>query len=153
MKNALLLLFLILSMQSGIAQGIRYSLNEEKGYYVQFKGLCQVWLRHTDLNPGSTVNGYSVDNYSDISIRRLRFQVFGQLSERVFFYSQFGQNNYNFMSPQFEGAFFHDATLEYYFSRQLHVGGGLTAWNGLLRNASPSIGTIMPLVVPSMMCK
>lgn len=133
-----------------IAQnGLRFSLDRDnEDRYIVFKGLGQIWLRHTDLNPGSTINGYEVGDYSDISIRRLRFQVYGQITDKVFFYTQFGQNNFNFMSPKFTGSFFHDATLEYHLDKKLHLGTGLTAWNGLLRHSSPSIGSIMSLDAP-----
>lgn len=135
--------------QAGAPKELKFALNEDGSNYIRFTGLAQVWLRHTGMNPGTTINGYNKESYSDISIRRLRFQMYGQLSDRVFFYTQFGQNNFNFQSTKFTGAFFHDALLEYAVDQQkLSFGAGLAGWSGLSRYASPSIGSILSLDAP-----
>lgn len=137
------------SLSQSSPEEVRLSLDESGDRYLRFTGLAQMWFRHTQMNPGSTVNGEPVSQYSDISIRRLRFQVYGQLTDRVFFYTQFGQNNFNFHTEKYTGAFFHDAILEYAFVKEyLTVGGGLTAWGGMSRYASPSIGSILSLDAP-----
>lgn len=129
---------------------LQIKLSPEGDRYVQFSGLNQVWLRHTRLNPGSQLNGRDMgSHYTDLSLRRLRFQVLAQLTDRVFFYTQFGQNNFNFRSPKYTGAFFHDATVEYaLMPKKLSLGGGLAGWTGLARHAAPGIGAIMSLDVP-----
>lgn len=129
---------------------LKFYLNEDGSQYLRITGLGQVWIRNTRMNPGSTINGTSSAAYTDISIRRLRFQLYGQLSDRVFFYTQFGQNNFNFHSPKYEGAFFHDAVLEYALvqDNKLSLGGGLTGWSGLARYASPGIGSLLALDAP-----
>lgn len=129
--------------------GVVFSLNEDGSRYVKLSGLGQIWLRNTQMNPGTTINGYETDSYSDISIRRLRFQIFAQVSDKVFFYTQFGQNNFNFHSPKYDGAFFHDALVEYAVDKEkLSFGAGLTGWSGLNRYASPSTGSILTLDAP-----
>lgn len=126
-----------------------YSFNEAGTHYVRATGLAQVWLRNTQMNPGTTIDGYDKENYTDISIRRLRFQLYGQLTDRVFFYTQFGMNNFNFHSTKYQGAFFHDAVVEFAVDpEKLSLGGGLTAWSGLTRYASPSIGSVLTLDAP-----
>lgn len=117
-------------------------LNEDGSQYLKFTMAAQVWARNTNLNPGSTINGYTSNNYSDIGIRRMRIQMFGQIADRVNIYTQIGQNNFNFLSDRKQGFFIHDATGEYEAVRnKLSLGAGLTGWSGLARFASPSEGT------------
>ncbi|NQV54156.1 MAG: hypothetical protein HQ500_13300 [Flavobacteriales bacterium] len=135
-------------MSQGIPQ-VKYKLNEDGSNYVRFTGLNQVWLRHTELNQGSTLFGDPVENITDIGIRRLRFQVIAQLTDRVFFYAQFGHNNFSFLQPRYTGSFFHDAITELKLHEQhLSLGAGLTGWSGLSRYASPSIGSMLTLDAP-----
>ncbi len=109
----------------------------------------QLWLRHTDLNPGSTLFGTPFDAYTDMGIRRLRFQAFGQVNDYAFFYTQFGINNFGFNSTQFQGAFFHDALGELkVYKNYISVGAGLTSWAGLSRYSAPAAGAIMSLDAP-----
>lgn len=123
---------------------LRLNLNEDGSHYLKATLLNQVWIRHNESNPGTQVFGYSKANTFDIGIRRLRFQLYGQLTDKVFFYTQFGQNNFSYISSRFAGAFFHDALVEYKVSkRSLSIGSGLTAWSGYLRFASPAAGSIL----------
>ncbi|MBI1222085.1 MAG: hypothetical protein GC180_05730 [Bacteroidetes bacterium] len=128
---------------------LRINLNENGTHYVKFTGMSQVWLRYNQSNPGTTVYGDAAPNTFDVSIRRLRFQAFGQINDRVFVYTQIGQNNLNYLSARKVGLFIHDAITEYsVIKRNLSIGGGLTGWSGLGRYASPSIGTIMCMDAP-----
>lgn len=59
------------------------------------------------------VSDSAVDDTTDIGLRRTRFVLQGQLTDRVYFYTQYGMNNFNFLS-QMNGnrhiaAYFHDA--------------------------------------------
>lgn len=150
-KFILIGIFFILALQN-FAQNkqAKFNLNEDGTRYIRITGLAQVWVRNTEMNPGTTINGFPKDNYTDFSIRRLRFQIYGQLTDRVFFYSQFGQNNFNYRSTKYTGAFFHDGTIEYAVNtdNKLSIGGGLTAWSGLARYASPSVGTFLGADAP-----
>lgn len=80
--------------------------------------------------------------------------MFGQISDHVFLYFQFGQNNFNAQfntnSNRKLAAFFHDAVGEYKLTQgnELKLGAGLTIVNGLSRFSQPSIGSIMTLDVP-----
>ncbi len=128
---------------------LRLNLNDNGSHYLKATLFNQVWVRYNESNPGSTVYGFNKDNTFDIGIRRLRFQLFGQLTDKVFFYTQFGQNNFSTNSPRFQGAFFHDAVVEYKVNdRNLSIGTGLTAWSGYLRFASPAVGGILGVDAP-----
>ncbi len=138
---------------------MKLKLNEDGSHYLKWTFTNQVWLRFNESNPGTTVLGENASNTFDIGLRRTRIQFFGQLSDHVFFYTQFGQNNFNFLAGQTAAnngnrkfqAFFHDALGEYKVwkdSDKLKFGAGLTIANGLSRFSQPSIGTIMTMDVP-----
>ncbi|MCB0396845.1 MAG: hypothetical protein KDD36_09340 [Flavobacteriales bacterium] len=155
-KRSVFFVFAMLWCGVALSQGpllekgqIRFRLNETGEHFVKLTFLNQVWLRYTDMNPGSTVFSEPVSQMFDIGLRRTRLQLFGQLTDKVFFYTQFGQNNFSYLTPRYTGAFFHDAVVEYKVSeRCLTVGGGLTGWSGLSRYASPSIGSLLTLDAP-----
>jgi hypothetical protein len=153
MKKAITLVFLYFMHALGLLQAqnreLRFNLDDSKEHYLKFMAVNQVWVRYTQHNPGSTVYGDPVKNTADLGIRRLRFQAFGQLTDRLFFYTQFGQNNLTYMQTRFTGAFFHDAVTEYTaIKEKLSIGAGLTGWSGLGRYASPAIGSVLSLDVP-----
>ncbi len=134
---------------------LRYKLNESGSHYVKFTLLNQLWVRQNESNPGTLVLGEPASSTFDIGLRRTRFQLYGQITDRVFFYFQYGMNNFNFLAQNAGNrklvAFFHDALLEYKVdkaSEKLILGGGLTIANGLSRFSQPSIGTIMTMDVP-----
>jgi len=129
---------------------LRLNLNESGSHFLKATLMNQIWVRFNENNPGSKSFGYDLSRNSfDVGIRRLRFQLFGQLTDKVFFYTQFGENNFNVASTRFSGAFFHDAIMEYKVKdRYLSVGAGLSAWGGYLRFSAPSVGGIMGLDAP-----
>jgi hypothetical protein len=133
---------------------LKFNLNENGSHYFQVTFLNQTWLRFNQSNPGTTVEGLQKNNTFDIGLRRTRIQMFGQITDKVFLYFQFGQNNFNAQfntgSNRKLAAFFHDALGEYKITRDngLKLGAGLTIANGLSRFSQPSVGTIMTLDVP-----
>ncbi len=134
---------------------LRLKLNESGSHYIKATFLNQVWFRFNDSNPGTMVLGEPAAQTFDIGLRRTRLQMYGQLTDHVFFYFQFGQNNFNFQTQNAGNrkleVFFHDALAEYKLSptnEKLVLGGGLTIANGLSRFSQPSIGTIMSMDVP-----
>ncbi len=158
MKKRILLLGIIASVfgsqshaqnidSSRFTPELKYSWNKNK-QYIKFTVVNQVWVRHSDMNPGTKIDNVPVSQYTDIGIRRLRFSMLAQVTDRLFFYSQFGQNNFNFLSKRNTGAFFHDAIAEYKILPQVHVGAGLTGWSGLARFASPAVGSVLGVDVP-----
>src|SRR5688572_29844099 len=87
---------------TGPATMIRLNLSEDGKEYIRFTFLNQTWLRYTDANPGTLVNGYEKQHIFDIGLRRTRMQLYGQILPRVFFYTQFGMNNFTYNSKQYQ---------------------------------------------------
>lgn len=158
-KNVIMMILLLSAAAKARAQrneqeALKLNLNEEGTHFIQATLLNQVWLRYNQCQTGTLMQGLVTNHTFDIGLRRTRFQLFGQINDRVFVYFQFGQNNFNAQS-QYAGsrkvaAFFHDAVCEYKASKgnQLKLGAGLTIANGLSRFSQPSIGTIMSMDVP-----
>lgn len=132
-----------------LKKGIKLNLDTSGTRYLKFTATSQFWVRFDQMNPGSTINGKEVRNQFDPSIRRLRFQFYGPITSRFFFYTQFGLNNFNFSADRKVGAFFHDAIAEVAAIKQkLHFGGGLSSWGGYSRYSIPSIGTTLGVDAP-----
>ncbi|QMW01242.1 hypothetical protein [Spirosoma foliorum] len=139
---------------------LKYNLNESGTHFFKATFLNQAWLQFNQSNPGSTVVGVPKDNTFSIGLRRTRMQLFGQISDHLFLYFQFGMNNFNYLNGGFNQtassqrkiqAFFHDALAEYLVFKNknyLNIGAGLTIVNGLSRFSAPSVGTIMSMDVP-----
>ncbi|RYZ51163.1 MAG: hypothetical protein EOP49_12355, partial [Sphingobacteriales bacterium] len=134
---------------------IKLNLTDDGSRYVKVTFMNQVWLRWNESNQGTLVNGQPADNTFDIGLRRTRIQFYGQLSERVFFYMQYGLNNFNYLSQQAGNrklhAFFHDALGEFKVSRtsdKLKIGAGLSIISGLSRFTQPGVSSIMTADVP-----
>jgi hypothetical protein len=139
---------------------LRYNLNESGSHFFKVTFLNQAWLQFNQNNPGTTVIGVPKDNTFSIGLRRTRMQLYGQISDHVFMYFQFGMNNFNYLNGGFNPnassnrkiqAFFHDALGEYLVWKNkdyLKIGGGLTIVNGLSRFSSPSVSSIMSMDVP-----
>lgn len=129
--------------------GLKVYLSDDSVSWLKATLALQTWVRYTDNNPGSTINKYQQKETFDVGIRRARLQLFGNITKRVFFYSQFGINSFNSFSARKAGAFFHDLTAEYAFlPKSLSIGAGLTGWSGLARFASPSIASTMMYDAP-----
>lgn len=140
---------------SNNVEEMKVKLNEDGSHFLKWTFMNQVWVRYNDSNPGTMVLGERADETVDIGLRRTRLQFFGQLTDHVFFYTQFGQNNFNFLSQNAGNrklqAFFHDALGEYKVWKDndhLKFGGGLTIANGLSRFSQPSVSSIMTMDVP-----
>src|SRR5438105_648590 len=94
-------------------EGLKVYLSNDSSQWLKATMVAQIWLRDNDNNPGSTVFGYGQRETQDAGLRRLRFQLFGHVSKYMFVYAQFGMNNFNYISPRKQDAFFHDAVAEY----------------------------------------
>lgn len=130
-------------------KALKFNLNEDGSQYVQAIFFNQAWVRYNQNNPGTTINGHPQSETFDIGLRRTRFQVFGQLSENIFFYTHFGTSNLHFNATRKQGLFFHDAFAQLKLVNDyLYIGAGLSGWNGLSRYASPSTGTILGVDAP-----
>lgn len=150
-KSILIIAALLLLSSTAFSQNneLRLKLNEDGSEYIKATFLNQTWVRWTQNNPGTLVDGYAQENTFDIGLRRTRIQLFGKISERVFIYTQLGQNNLSYLGTRKQGIFFHDALGEVEVAKnKLSIGAGLTAWVGLLRYSSPSIGSNLTMDVP-----
>ncbi|MCL7753627.1 porin [Polaribacter sp. Z022] len=108
---------------------------------------AQLWLRYSDLNEGSLVNGEPTSTYADVSLRRLRIPVTSQLTPKLYFYSIIGGNNHNFKSKNFPMRIL-DLYAEYAFSKAFEIGIGKSGWQGLNRWNVRSNKTLMGLDSP-----
>ncbi|WP_080058725.1 hypothetical protein [Spirosoma aerolatum] len=139
---------------------LKYNLNASGSRFFKVTFLNQSWLRFNQSNPGTTVVSEPNDNTFDIGLRRTRIQLFGQISDHVFLYFQFGLNNFNYLNGGFSPTatsnrkiqpFFHDAVGEYIVWKNkdyLKIGYGLTIVNGLSRFSAPGVSSIMSMDVP-----
>ena len=66
-------------------QEMRFNLNPTGDRYVKLTFTNQLWLRANQSNPGTLVMGESAPNTFDIGLRRTRMQLFGQVTDRMFF--------------------------------------------------------------------
>jgi hypothetical protein len=156
MKNIFLLLMLIstgmlysVSEAQMVYKDRKLYLNEDGSNYVKLTVLTQAWLRYQQYNPGTTVFGFPKSKGADIGLRRFRVQLYSQVTDRLFIYTQFGENNFNNISDRKFGFFVHDAVAEYAISKKhLSLGMGLTGWSGLSRFSSPSVGTFLGIDAP-----
>ncbi len=121
---------------------------------INFTFLNQTWLRYSQNNMGSMRLGEEAASTFDIGLRRTRFQLYGNVHPKVFYYMQFGQNNFNSMynvgGNRKNAVFIHDAITEYQLSKNnsIKLGAGLGIANGLSRFSQPAIGSIAAMDVP-----
>lgn len=122
---------------------------ENKVFKSNFKWnlTTQIWLRYSDLNEGSLINNEVVNNFMDISIRRIRIPVSTQITPKVYAYAIFGGNNYNFKNKAFSLEVL-DLYLEYSFVKYFEIGLGKSGWQGLNRWNIRSSKTMMGLDSP-----
>lgn len=167
MKNWLLFIILtgLAFVKSGLAQNdstsskppikpekadLRYNINEDGSRYIRLTLLNQAWVRFNDNNPGSFVNGNTAqDQTFDISLRRTRFQLMAQITNRIFFYAQFGSNNFNYESSRKFNFFIHDMVCEYaVVPKAFDLGFGLSGWSGPSRYSSPGVAGFLGIDAP-----
>jgi hypothetical protein len=132
-----------------LRDGWKTYLSPDSSAYIKLNFLSQVWVRYNQNNPGSTIDGERQDNTYDVGLRRTRFVLSGQLTSRVSFFVQFGQNNFGYLNTRKTGAFFHDVAGEYaVVKKKFILGFGLHGWNGLSRFSNSSVSTILALDPP-----
>lgn len=122
---------------------LRWYLNEEKTHWLALHTYAQLWTRINENNPGSLISEQPQNTTFDISVRRFRFALQAQLTEKMFVYSQLGINNLNYLSPRGTPMDLLDAYAEYSFSKRIAVGGGKTAWTGLSRYSAPNTSKLL----------
>lgn len=131
--------------------GLKLNLDTTGKKYVRFLTWHQVWVRHNDNNPGSTVNGEATSSQWDMSLRRSRFLLYSQINPNFLILTHFGINNANQVSGGAAGQgatgtdakkpqlFIHDAWVEHrIYKDNLSLGAGLHYWQGPSRMSSGS---------------
>ena len=122
---------------------LRWHLNQDSTRWLALHTYVQLWARLNNNNPGTRVFDNVEKTTTDISIRRFRLGLQGQLTENLFVYTQLGINNLNYLSPRGTSADLLDAYAEYRFSNALEIGGGKTAWSGLSRYSAPNTSKLL----------
>ncbi|AZI56625.1 porin [Epilithonimonas vandammei] len=134
--------------------GLKLNLNPEGDKYVRFILWNQIWLRNTEMNPGTMVSDEATKNTWNIGNRRLRALAYAQITKRYMVLMHFGINNQTFINGGAPGTtgtggygngkkpqmFFHDAWNEYAVflpgeagKFSLSLGAGLHYYMGLSR--------------------
>ena len=141
---------------------------DEKGQkFIRFITWHQMWVTHTENNPGTLdVNGNPQKSTNDVAIRRSRFLIQAQVSPRFMLVSHWGINNQSFTNGGGAGTlgtgasgtgqggkrpqlYIHDAWTEFAVKPiKLHLGAGLHYWNGVSRMSSNSTLNFMTLDAP-----
>lgn len=130
--------------------GLNFYLDsQDSSRFIRLNMVTQLWARYTENNMLTQVNGYNQAHTSDVSLRRARLILSGQLTNRISFFTQFGENSINYTSARKAGAFFHDITADYaVIKRAFYFGMGLNGWNGPSRFSNISTSSIMVLDPP-----
>lgn len=139
-----LILLPALITHKGFAQDpFKFDLNEENGRHIRISGNAQFWLRHSQMNPGSLVNGKPREDLTDLSVRRFRLGFSGKASEKLSFKVLLGNNNVNYYTRKDFEVKLLEAYMDYQLSPQLAVGIGKQGWTGLSRYAAPASGATL----------
>jgi hypothetical protein len=51
--------------------GMKFNLNEDGSKFMRV--VCQIWMRSSEMNPGTMIGGEATSTATDIGNRRLRF--------------------------------------------------------------------------------
>src|ERR1041385_6487382 len=63
-----------------------YTDSKDSSLFIKLNLCSQLWLRYTENNPSTAVQGTRQDYTTDASIRRIRLVLSGQLTDRAAFY-------------------------------------------------------------------
>ena len=127
--------------------GLKVDLNEDGSKYFRLITWHQFWL---------TTNSFNSDADFTVSptLRRSRFLMFAQLTDRFLILTHFGLNNLSpaGMHPTGQSSqaqlFMHDAWAEYKVCNHFYMGAGLHYWNGISRLNNQSTLNMLPLDNP-----
>jgi hypothetical protein len=167
--HAIFLIALVLASKAGLkaqgtdnyGAGLKFNLDSTGKKFVRMLTWHQVWVRHNENNPGSTVNGEASSSQWDMSMRRSRFLMYAQINPNFLILTHFGINNSNQVSGGAAGQgatgtdgkkpqlFLHDAWVEHrVFKDNLSIGAGLHYWQGPSRLSSGSTLNFLAIDAP-----
>ncbi len=166
---------LLLSLQ-GFSQGstdygagMKFNLNEDGSKFMRVIAWNQIWMRSSQMNPGTMIGGEATSTGTDIGNRRLRFLAYAQVSKRYMILTHFGINNQTFTNGgaagtsgtggygagKKPGLFFHDAWNEYAVvlpekdkKFSMSLGAGLHYYMGLSRLTMASTLNFLTIDAP-----
>ncbi|WP_158728463.1 MULTISPECIES: porin [unclassified Flavobacterium] len=166
---------LLLSLQ-GFSQGstdygagLKFNLNEDGSKFMRVIAWNQIWMRSSQMNPGTMIGGEATSTATDIGNRRLRFLAYAQVSKRYMILTHFGINNQTFTNGgaagtsgtggygagKKPGLFFHDAWNEYAVvlpekdkKFSMSLGAGLHYYMGLSRLTMASTLNFLTIDAP-----
>ncbi len=150
MRYSLLVLLFTLALATNLKAQRQFDfkvpplyLDKNKVAFIKFHVMSQFWLRYLDHNPGSIFFGEPINRAADISIRRFRLGLSGQITPRLNFYFQMGLNNLNIRTDPSSRFALLDALAQYKVSSFLYLGIGKSLIRGLSRFSSPSTSTLV----------
>lgn len=76
--------------------GMTIKLDTSGKKYIRFLTWATVWIRHTEANPGTAINGIAQNGWSDIGLRQFRLVIYTQLSPRYLILTDIGIDNQGF---------------------------------------------------------
>jgi hypothetical protein len=110
---------------------LRFYLSEDKSSYAGMVMVNQVWTRYIWNNPDN--EGNQQPGELDFALRRSRVILYTYLMDKVFVYTQVGYDGLNYRSGN-PALSLYNAQTEYILAKnKLHLGFGLSTWNGLSR--------------------
>lgn len=109
---------------------------------MRFYGAFQLWMRWSELNPGSAIGTEESDDAFDITLRRYRLGVTARPYKNISYTFGIGNNNLSrFRKSQSPRIL--DAYVNYHFSDKLIITGGKHGWSGTSRFAAPGTMSAM----------
>jgi len=152
-------------------EGMRIKFDKDGNHFLKINIWSQTWIRDIQNNPGTAVNGDPQKNTLDIGFRRMRLQMYGQVSPRFLFMLQMGSNNQSFASGGGTGTgvagvgkhapfYFIDAYGQFTIlpekdpltlktnKNSLSIGVGLHPWSGVSRLTNASTISILTADLP-----
>lgn len=118
-------------------------LSKDEKTYIKAGFRSQFWMRYTQANPQTTVNGKHYDSYFDISARRVRMSIQAKLSPKFFIFTQFGVSSYNMKTEKNRNLKLFDLYAEYEFDPKFTLGIGKIFLNGPSRWNFHSTGKML----------
>ena len=80
------------------ADGMTIRLDSTGKKYIRFMTWATVWLRYSQANPGTAINGIANNGWTDISLRQFRLGTYSQLSPGYLILADIGLDNQTFSS-------------------------------------------------------
>ncbi len=148
LKALFLLALALFPLLSSAQERLKINLDESGKTYIKASFRMHTWLRYTEMNPGSEINGEATADFFDVSVRRLRMSVAAQLTPKLYVWGLFGGNNLSFRTNQNFNITVLDLSAEYAFHKAFEIGVGKSGWQGLSRWNIRSSKSMMGLDAP-----